>query len=184
MRELNIKIVLVIVFCAGFFTLSANATDRSAYINWLASGWGETNENGTPDSRYSCSRSHDIPASLEGKAKGRAIYPNFYDGVLAFVNVDGNVHVISGYKKPLETSKPGEDILDFLKRSQSAVIPVTIGTDSGGRIQLELGTEIPNIPYKRTIIPLTNDSFKLAAPANKKGGFGGASDYYFKRCGG
>lgn len=72
--------------CAIACTQIASASDLNAKLNWLASGWGETDKDGAPDRSYSCSYAHDVPAALKEQAKGRAIYSSFYDGVLAFVN--------------------------------------------------------------------------------------------------
>ena len=169
---------LLAALCLTMSLQPVYAMPIETFHQWLESSWGETDENGLAQSSahgrdYSCGTTHNLPENLHNRVKGRGVYGIYFDGALAFSVLDGELYVISGYRDPRQS----------LNEVDVTQIPNRLGTEPEGNVILELEVEIPHIPYPRMIIPLTNHRFKLAAPVDKKGGFGGARNYYFKRCG-
>ena len=177
------KLVSIIVLCllvlvTPLFSAQGSASSKlpklDSYHAWLQGDWGQMTKDGKAVEMRGCSLESSTPDALRGHLKTQYDLDigYFYHGVISFGIMDGSLHVISNYTAPDQMFKKA---VNYLRESSHSKLALTPGVDSKGFVIFNFDQNLPGLPDYTTIVPLTNDSFKLVTKTSKQ-------EYYFTRC--
>ncbi len=183
---MKIKITYLFVL-AGFaillFTGTTSASSKPSkletYHQWLQGDWGQINQDGSVVDMRGCELTSTTPEMMKNVLMARYGLPAgyFYRGVLMYGIMDGDLHVVSSYTAPKSVFKKP---FDAFRRSKTVPLTLTPGVDEKGFVIFKFDKDVPGLKGLRTIIPLTNDSFKLVGKADAPNT--DVPSYYFTRC--
>ena len=179
-------IILFSALISLSFSASGNGTNApkpsklDSYHKWLQGDWGQISKDGTTVVMRGCALESTTPDPLyNGKLKSRygINVGYFYHGVISFGMMNENLHVISNYTADDFMFKKA---VNNFRKSSHAKLFLNPGVDNKGFVTFNFDQDIPGLSKLRTIVPLTNNSFKLVTKADDANTE--LSAYYFTRC--
>ena len=179
-------IVLFSVLISLSFSASGNGTNAAkpskldSYHKWLQGDWGQMGEDGATVAMRNCALESTTPDAIYNghlKSKYDLNVGYFYHGVISFGIMDENLHVISNYTAGDFMFKKA---VNNFRKSSHAELTLNPGVDKKGFVTFNFDKDIPGLTNLQTIVPLTNNSFKLVEKADDVNAETNA--YYFTRC--
>lgn len=171
---------LAVVLFVGTTSAAPKPSKLESYHKWLQGDWGQIGKDGAAVVMRGCALESTTPDALfNGHLKSRygINVGYFYHGVISFGIKDENLHVISNYTADDYLFKK---TVNHFRRSSHAKLTINPGVDKKGFVTFNFDKDIPGLFNLRTIVPLTNNSFKLVAKADDVKLEENA--YYFTRC--
>ncbi|MBL4869852.1 MAG: hypothetical protein JKX72_02735 [Robiginitomaculum sp.] len=167
-------LVLVTPLFSAQGSASSNLPKLESYYAWLQGDWGQITKDGKAVDMRGCTLENITPDALRGELKTQYNLKigYFYHGVISFGIMDDSLHVISNYTAPDFMFKKA---VNYLRDSSHTKLALTPGVDSKGFVIFNFDQNLPGLPNYYTIVPLTNDSFKLVTKTSEQ-------EYYFTRC--
>lgn len=184
---MRFKLTSVFVACCFAVALFVGTTSAApkpskleSYHKWLQGGWGQITKDSGAVELHGCALKSITPDPMyKGKLHTRydLNIGFFYDGVISFGTMGDNLHVISNYTLSDLMLK---DAYKNLRKSVHSGLTLNPGVDKKGFVTFNFDKDVPGLQSLRTIVPLTNTSFKLLEKADDMNAE--ANAYYFTRC--
>lgn len=179
-------IILFSALISLSFSASGNGTNASkpskldSYHKWLQGDWGQMSKDGVVVVMRGCALESTTPDPLYNghlKSKYDLNIGYFYHGVISFGIMHENLHVISNYTADDFMFKKA---VNNFRRSSHEKLTLIPGVDKKGFVTFNFDKDIPGLANLYTIVPLTNNSFKLVTKADDTNT--ALPAYYFTRC--